>query len=91
MYLERVQSIGGLCLMMPAEEPSIKDYLNWLSEEVSGLPDMFGNVNENFATAAIEGALMLASDSIDLEVVWTAASKAGVDILPTASGVRKAT
>jgi hypothetical protein len=27
-----------------------------------GLPDMFSGVNENFATAAIEGALAMAGD-----------------------------
>jgi chromosome segregation ATPase len=91
MYAKRVQSIEGLCLMMPAEDPSVEDYLNWLSEEVSGLPDVFSGVNENFATAAIEGALALVGDSIDLEAVWTTASEAGVDILPAALGVRKAT
>jgi hypothetical protein len=34
MYAERVQSIRGLCLTMPAEEASIEDYVNWLSKEV---------------------------------------------------------
>jgi hypothetical protein len=90
MYAERVQSIGGVCSMMLAEEPSVEDYVNWLSEEVSGLPDVFSDANENFAITAIEGALALASDSIDLEAVWTTASEASVDILPAASGVRKA-
>jgi hypothetical protein len=71
-------------------EPSVEDYLNWLSEEVSGLLDVFSGVNENFVTAAVEGALVLASDSIDLEAVWIGASKAGADILPAASGVQKA-
>jgi hypothetical protein len=63
--------------------------LNWLFEEVSSLPDVFSGINENFATAAIEGALTLADDSIDLEAVRTGASKAGTDILPDASGVQK--
>jgi hypothetical protein len=30
---------------------------------------MFRRVNENFATTAIEGALAMAGDSIDLDVV----------------------
>jgi hypothetical protein len=90
MYAERVQSIRGLCLMMPAEAPSVEDYLNWLSKEESGLPIVFSGVNENFATAAIEGALVLAGDSIDLKVVRTAASEASTDILPAASGLQKA-
>jgi hypothetical protein len=90
MYAERVQSIDALCLTMPAGEPSNEYYLNWLSEEVSGLPNVFNGVNENVATAAIEGALTLAGDSVDLEAVRTGSSKAGVDILPTVSGIRKA-
>jgi hypothetical protein len=48
---------------------------------------MFTCVNENFATATIEGALMLVGDSIDLEVVQTAAFEAGMDILPP--GIRR--
>jgi hypothetical protein len=88
MYAERVERIGSLCLMMPAEEPSVEDYLNWLSKEVSGLPDVFSGLNENIATSAIEGALTLAGDSIDLEAMQTAASEAGAGILPTASGVQ---
>jgi hypothetical protein len=40
-----------------------------LSEEISGLPDMFSGVNENFTTAAIEGALAMAGDLVDLDVV----------------------
>jgi hypothetical protein len=70
-------------------EPSVEDYLNWLFEEVSSLPDVFSGINENLATAAIEGALTLADDSIDLEAVRTGASKAGTNILPDASGVQK--
>jgi uncharacterized membrane protein len=89
MYAERVQSIGGLCLTMPAEEASIEDYVNWLSEEVYVLLDVFSGVNENFAIVAIEGALALAGDSIDLEAVHTTASKDGAYILPTASGAQK--
>jgi hypothetical protein len=55
MYADKVQSIGGLCSAMSLEEPSVDDYLNWLSAEVTGLSDMFSGVNENFATVAIEG------------------------------------
>jgi hypothetical protein len=69
LYVSNVQIIGGLCLQLPTEEPSVEDCLRWLSEEISSLPDMFGGVNENFATAAIEGALTMAGDSVDLDVV----------------------
>jgi hypothetical protein len=44
---------------MPTEEPSAKGYLCWLSEEVSGLPNMFSGVNRNFATTTIESTLKL--------------------------------
>jgi hypothetical protein len=84
-----VQSIGGLYSVMLAEEPSVEDYINWLSEEVTGLSDMFSGMNENFATAAIKGALALADNSVDLEAVQVASSEGSADVLPTASGVRK--
>jgi hypothetical protein len=59
--------------------------LNWLSEEESGLPVVFSGVNENLVTAAIDGALALVGDSIDLEVVQTGTSETSTDILPAAS------
>jgi hypothetical protein len=40
-----------------------------LSTEISGLPDMFCGVNENFATATVKGALTMAGDPVDLEAV----------------------
>jgi hypothetical protein len=49
---------------MPEGEPSALDYLRWLSTEISGLPGMFGGVNENFVTAAVEGALVMAGDFV---------------------------
>jgi hypothetical protein len=69
LYFGNVRTIRGLCSQMPAEDPSVEDYLRWLSEEISSLPDMFSSVNENFATAAIEGALVMAKDSIDLDTI----------------------
>jgi hypothetical protein len=90
MYAEKVRTIGGLCSPMSVEEPSVEDYVNWLSEEVTGLIDMFCGVNENFATTAIEGALALASDSVDFEVMRVAASQGDTDVLPARSGMRKA-
>jgi hypothetical protein len=57
---------------------------------VSGLSDVFNGVNENFATAAIQGALALAGNSVDPEAVRAAAFEADVNILPAASGIRKA-
>jgi hypothetical protein len=79
MYADEVQIIGGLCSPISMEEPSVEDYLNWLSEEMAGIPDMFCVLNENFAVAAIEGALVLVDDSVDLEAVQVAASEGGMD------------
>jgi hypothetical protein len=69
LYVDNVQTIGGLCSQMLPEEPSADDCLHWLSEEIFGLPEMFGGVNGNFATAAIGGALAVARDLVDLDVV----------------------
>jgi hypothetical protein len=91
LYAGNVWIIGGLCLPMPTEEPSVEDYLYWLSDEISDLLDLFSSVNENFATAAIEGALAMASDSIDLDVVQRAATEGGAYVLPTGSNVRRVT
>jgi hypothetical protein len=91
LYAGNAQIIGGLCSLMPAEEPSVEDYLRWLSDEISGLPDMFSGVNKNFATAAIEGALAMASDSIDLDVVRGVVAEGGVDVLLAGSDVRRVT
>jgi hypothetical protein len=43
-------------------EPSTTDYLCWLSIEIYTLPYMFGGVNGNFVTTAVEGALMMPGD-----------------------------
>jgi hypothetical protein len=69
LYTDNLQTIGGLCSPMPIEKPSAKDYLRWLLEEVSGALVMFSGANENFASAAIEGALTMAGYSISLDVV----------------------
>jgi hypothetical protein len=64
-----VQTIKGLSSPMPTEEPSAGDYHHWLLDEMCGLPSMFSGVNENFASAAIVGALAMTGDSIDLDIV----------------------
>jgi hypothetical protein len=38
LYECNIQSMGGLCLPMPESEPSVVDYICWLSAEVSFLP-----------------------------------------------------
>jgi hypothetical protein len=83
LYVGNVQTIGGLCSQMPTEEPLAENYLCWLSEEVSSLPDMFSGVNENFAIATIEGALVMTEDSVNLDVIRGMAAESGTDVLPT--------
>jgi hypothetical protein len=90
LYVHIVQTIGGLCLPMPMGEPSVDDYLCWLSAGIFDLPGMFGGVNENFATAAIEGALAMARDSVGLSALQVVAAESGVGILPTECSVRRA-
>jgi hypothetical protein len=48
-------------------------------------------VNENLATATIEGALTMAGDSVDLDGVRNATAESGVDILLARHGIRRAT
>jgi hypothetical protein len=83
-------TIGGLCLPMPEGEPSVADYLRWLPTEISGLPDMFGGVNENFVTTVVEGALMMAGDSVDLDALQSATTESGANVLPAERDVRRA-
>jgi hypothetical protein len=90
LYADNIQTIGGLCSLMPMEEPSAEYYLRWLSEEVSGLPVMFIGVNENFASAAIEGALAMDGDSVDLDVVPNATAEGSMDVFLVGPNVRRA-
>jgi hypothetical protein len=90
LYECNIQSMGGLCLPMPESEPSAVDYICWLSVEVTGLPKVFDGVNESFISAAIEGTLVMAGDSMDLAALQTVAVDRGVDILPEEQDVRRA-
>jgi hypothetical protein len=45
---------------------------------------------KNFTPAAIEGALVMAGDSVDLDVIWGMAVESGVDVLPAGPAVRRA-
>jgi hypothetical protein len=53
-YEHNIQSIEGLCSLMPEIEPSVMDYIRWLSTEVNGLSKVFAGVNENFISAVVE-------------------------------------
>jgi hypothetical protein len=35
LYALNMQSIGGLCSLMPESEPSVVDYLRWFSTELT--------------------------------------------------------
>jgi hypothetical protein len=66
LYEHNIQSIRGLCSLMPEGEPSTMDYIRRLSVEVTGLPEVFAGVNENFISAAVEGTLTMAGDSVNI-------------------------
>jgi hypothetical protein len=89
LYVPNAQAIGGLCSPMHEGEPSAVDYLQWLSIEISGLPNMFGGINENFATTAVKGALAMAGDPVDLEAMQDATVSSSADILPAGQDVRR--
>jgi hypothetical protein len=90
LYVRNTQTIGGLCSPMPEGEPLATDYLPCLSTEISSLADMFGGVNENFVTAAIEDALVMAGSSVDLDALQDAVAASRVDILLAERDVRRA-
>jgi hypothetical protein len=90
LYVCNAQTIGGLCSLMPEGEPLAIDYPHWLSAEISSLPDMFGGVNDNFVTAAIEGALVMAGDSVDLNALQSVVIESGAYILPAKHNVWRA-
>jgi hypothetical protein len=52
---------------------------------------MFGGVNENFVTATIKGALVMAGSSVDLDALQDAAAASEVDILPMERDVHRVT
>jgi hypothetical protein len=83
LYVRNTQSIRGLCSPILEGEPSDGDYLHWLSSELNDLAVMFSGVNENFIFPAIESALVIVGDSVDLGALQTAAADIGADILPT--------
>jgi hypothetical protein len=51
---------------------------------------MFGGVNENFAAAAVDGALAMAGDSVDLWAMQDAVVPSGANILPVVRDVQRA-
>jgi hypothetical protein len=90
LYECNVQSIGGLCSLMLEGEASVMDYIRWLSIEVTGLPEVFAGVNENFVSTVVEGTLAMAGGSVDLSALKASAADSGADILPVERDVRRA-
>jgi hypothetical protein len=82
LYIRNVQSIRGLCSPMPEGNPLATDYIHWLSVEVTYLPKMFTSVNENFVSATVEGALVMAGEFVDPDALQDAAAVSEADILP---------
>jgi hypothetical protein len=82
LYIHNIRGIGGLCSLMPEGHPSATDYICWVFKEVADLPKVFAGVNENFISATVEGALLMAGDSIDLDAVVDAAATSSANILP---------
>jgi hypothetical protein len=89
LYIHNIQVIGGLCSPMSKANPSAADYIRWLYTEVVGLLKMFADVNENFVSAAVEGALVMAGDSVDLDALKDVATESGPDISPLDQDVRR--
>jgi hypothetical protein len=86
LYIHNIQVIRGLCSLMFEADPSAADYIHWLSMEVVGLPEMFADVNENFVSNAVEGALVMAEDSVDLDAFQDVAAESRPDIFSHGSG-----
>jgi hypothetical protein len=79
-YERNIQSLGGICLPILAGEPSVEDYVPWLTAEAACLPKLFAGVNENFISVTVEGVLVMAGDSIDLAARQAFATYSVADI-----------
>jgi hypothetical protein len=65
------KAFGAPCSPVSEDEPSARDYMRWLAAKVASLPEVFAGVNENFVSVAIEGALWMAGDSVDMDALQT--------------------
>jgi hypothetical protein len=90
LYEPNVQSIRGLYSPMPEGEPSVADYIRWLSTEVTGLPEVIAGMNKKFVSATVEGTLMTIAGSIKLDVLQASTADSGENILPVEQDVRRA-
>jgi hypothetical protein len=74
-YERNIQSLGGICSPISDGASSVENNLRWLTPKVGCL-----------LSTAIEGVLVMAGDSVDLEALQTSAADNGVDVLPGAPG-----
>jgi hypothetical protein len=81
LYECNAQSIGGLCSPMLEIEPSVMDYIRWLSTEVTGLPEVFARVNGNFISVTVEGTFVMAGGCVDLAALQASAVDSRANIL----------
>jgi hypothetical protein len=82
LYERNIQSIRDLCSPIPEGEPSVTNYIPWLSTEVTSLLEVFVDVNENFVSATVEGTLVMDGGSVDLAALQASAADSGADIFP---------
>jgi hypothetical protein len=82
LYECNIQSVRGLCSLMPEGEPLVTDYIRWLSAEVTGFLEVFADVNENFVSATVKGTLAMVGGSIELSAPQASTVDTGADILP---------
>jgi hypothetical protein len=62
---------------MPEGEPSVVDYIRWLTTEVTDLLEVFAGVNEYFISTMVEGTLVMAGGSVDLASLQASATDNG--------------
>jgi hypothetical protein len=91
LYERNVQSIGGLCSLMPKGERAVMDYICWLTVEVTDLLEVFAGMNDNFVSVTVEGTFVMARGSVDLATLQASVADSGADILPGERDVRRAT
>jgi hypothetical protein len=86
LYIRNIRSIGSLCSPMPEGDPSAVDYIHWILVEVGDLPKVFAGVNKIFVFATIEGALVMAGNSVDLDAIQDAVVASGANIFAREEG-----
>jgi hypothetical protein len=81
-YERNIQSLGGFCSLILNCEPSIGDYVRWLSTEVACLPERCLPMSTRILSQSRSRVLVMAGDSIDLAALQASAADSGADIVP---------